>query len=92
MVALLYASIVVSAPLCSLCPGDGEGAIVQDGLVVVLKYKLLSVLLLHICAVDFLAGIFALPECANVKVVIQNPLYCGDAPSRFYFPMIFFPG
>lgn len=33
MVALLYASIVVSVPLCSLCPGDGEGAIVQDGLV-----------------------------------------------------------
>lgn len=62
MVALLYASIVVSAPLCSLCPGDGEGAIVQDGLVVVLKDKVFFFLLFYISTVDFFFECICLAE------------------------------
>ena len=92
MVALLYASIVVSAPLCSLCPGDGEGAIVQDGLVVVLKDKVFFFLLFYISTVDFFSSVFALPKSSDIKIIVQDTLYCGDAPSGFYLSVIFFTG
>ena len=92
MVALLYASIVVSTPLCSLCPGDGEGAIVQDGLVVVLKDKVFFFLLFYISTVDFFSSVFALPKSSDIKIIVQDTLYCGDAPSGFYLSVIFFTG
>jgi len=48
----------------------GEGAVVDDGLVVVFKDQLLARVPLPVLAVDLFARVFALPQRADVKIVV----------------------
>ena len=61
-------------------PGGGEGAVVQDGLVVVLDDDVFVLILAHVFAVDLLPGVFALAQGADIKIVVQNALHCDDGP------------
>ena len=50
---------------------------------------MLIVVALDLLAVDLGAGILALPERADVEIVVQNALHGGDGPGVFGFPFRF---
>ena len=56
---------------------------------VVLDDDVLIVVALDLLAVDLGAGILALPERADIKIVVQNALHRGDGPGVFGFPFRF---
>ena len=85
----LDAAIVITAALFPQSDGDGEGAVVDDGLMVVLDDDVLIVVALDLLAVDLGAGILALPERADIKIVVQNALHRGNGPGVFGFPFRF---
>ena len=85
----LDAAIVIAAALFPQSAGDGEGAVVDDGLMVVLDDDVLIVVALDLLAVDLGASILALPERADIKIVVQNALHRGDGPGVFGFPFRF---
>ena len=58
-------------------------AVVDDLLMVVLKDAVLALVQLAVCAVDFYAREFSLPQRADIKIVIQNALHRDDRPRRF---------
>ena len=45
----------------------------------------------HILAVDFGPGVFGLPEGADIKIIVQNPLHRDDGPGSLGFPAGGFP-
>ena len=85
----LHAAIVAAAALFPQRAGDGEGAVVDDGLMVVLDDDVLIVVALDVPAVDLGAGVLALTERADIEIVIQNALHRGDGPGVFGFPFRF---
>ena len=72
--------------------GSGKGAVVDDGLVVVLNNDLVHDVPLYVPAVDFGSGVLPLAEGADVEVVIQDPLDGDDGPSWFYCPAALLAG
>ena len=85
----LDAAIVITAALFPQSDGDGEGAVVDDGLMVVFNDDVLVVVALDVLAVDLGAGVLALTERADIKIVVQNALHRGDGPGVFGFPLGF---
>ena len=83
----LHTAIVVPAALFPQGAGDGEGAVVDDGLMVVLNDDVLVVVAPYILAVDLGAGVLALTERANVEIVVENPLHRSDGPCVFGLPL-----
>ena len=76
----LDAPVAGGAALLPRLLGQGEGPVIQDGLVVVFKDDVVALVLLPIRAVDLLPGVLALAQGANVEVVFQDALYSDDAP------------
>ena len=76
----LHAPIAGGGALFPQSAGGGEGAVVDDGLMVVLKHQMVALVPPDLCAVDLPAGILALPQSADVEVVIQNALHRHDGP------------
>ncbi len=64
----------------------GEGAVVEDGRVMLFEHDVLALVQLDVLAVDFCARIFALAEGADIEIVFQNPLNGGDGPFPPDFP------
>lgn len=58
----------------------GEGAVVDDGLVVVLQDDVIQLVPAHILAVDLLSGVLPLAEGADVEVVVDDALDRHDGP------------
>ena len=58
-------------------------AVVDDLLMVVLKDAVLALVQLSVAAVDFHAREFSLPQRADIKIVVENPLHRDDRPRRF---------
>ena len=85
----LHAAIVAAAALFPQRAGDGEGAVVDDGLMVVLNDDVLIVVAPYIPAVDLGAGVLALPQCADIKIVVENALHRGDGPRVLGLPLGF---
>ena len=85
----LHAAIVAAAALFPQGAGDGEGAVVDDGLMVVFNDDMLIVVALDLLAVDLGAGVLALPERADVEIVVENALHRGDGPRVFGLPLGF---
>ena len=50
---------------------------------VVLKDAVLALVQLSVCAVDLDARELALPQRADIKIVIEDPLHRDDRPRRF---------
>ena len=76
----LHAAIVAAAALPAQGTGAGEGAVVDDGLVVILNDNMLAVVSLDLFSVDFGAGILGLPQRADIKIIIQDALHGDDGP------------
>ncbi len=70
----------------------GEGAVVDDGLVVVLDDNLIHGVSLYVPAVDFGPGVLPLAEGTDVEIVIQDPLDGDDGPGWLYRPAAFLAG
>ena len=83
VIILLHAPVIGGGTLLPEGPGGGEGAVVNDGLVVVLNDDMLLLVPFHILAVDLGSGVFGLAESADIKIVIQNSLHRDDGPSGF---------
>ena len=66
--------------------------VIHNRLVMVLKHNMVAFLSFKVGPVDFLSGEFALSQCADIKIVIQNPLYGDDAPFGFCLPDVFLSG
>ncbi len=71
-------------------PGGGEGAVVDDGLVV-LDDDVLQLVPAHVLAVDLLMGILPLAQGADIEVVVQNPLHRHNGPSGLDGPLVLRP-
>ena len=84
------------APVVALGSGfpqllhDTKVAVADDRLMMVLDDDLLALVLFHILAVDLLAGIFALAQCADVKIIFEYALHGHDGPLRLDRALIFF--
>ena len=83
----LDAAIVAAAALFPQGAGDGKGAVVDDGLMVVLNDDVLVVVALDLFAVDLGAGVLALPQRADIKIVVENALHRGDGPCVLGLPL-----
>ena len=82
-----HAAIVAAAALFPQRAGDGEGAVVDDGLMVVLDDDVLIVVAFDFLAVDLGAGVLALTERADIEIVVQNALHRGDGPCVLGLPL-----
>lgn len=91
VVILLHAAVVGGGALVPQCPDGGEGTVVDDSLVVMLNDDVFQLVSLDVLAVDFFAGVFALPQGANIEIVIQNTLHGHNGPYRLYFPVVVLP-
>ena len=60
----------------------GKGAVVDDGLMVVFNNNVFQLIPLNILTVDFGTGVLALPERADVKIIVQNTLQSFFAVRR----------
>ena len=67
-------------------------AVVDDLLMVVLKDAVFALVQLTVCAVDFHAREFSLPQRADIKIVVENPLHRDDRPGRFRLAADGLPG
>ena len=70
IVVLFHTPVMGRGALFPQGPGGGEGAVVDDGLVVVFDDDVLVLVPLHILAVDLPPGVFGLPEGANVEIIV----------------------
>ena len=75
-----HAAIVVPAALFPQGTGGGEGAVVDDGLMVIFNDDVLTLVPPDLLAVDLCAGVLALSESSDIEVVIQNALHGDDGP------------
>ena len=91
VVVLLHAPVIGGGTLLPESPGGGKGAVVDDGLVVVLNDDVFLLVPFHILAVDLGTGVLGLTESADIKIVVQNPLHRDDGPGGFGFPAGGFP-
>ena len=80
VVVLLCAAVVHRAAAGAQLAHGGEGAVVDDRLVMVFDHDVLARVAGHVLAVDLLAGVFALAQRADIKVVVQNALNRLDRP------------
>ena len=85
----LHTAIVAAAALFPQRAGDGEGAVVDDGLMVVFNDDVLVVVAFDLLAVDFGAGVLALPQRTDIKIVVENTLHRGDGPRVLGLPLGF---
>ena len=76
----LYAPVMAGGALLTQGAGGGEGAVVDDGLMVVLEHQVVALVPLDLRAVDLPAGVFALPQRADVEIVVQYALHGDDGP------------
>lgn len=76
----LGATVVGTGPLLPQGPGHREGAVVDNGLMVVFNDDLLHLVPAYVLAVDFGPGVLPLTESTDVKIVVQNPLDCDNGP------------
>ena len=72
--------------------GRGKGAVVDDLLVVALDDDVVQLVPADVPAVDLLAGVFALPEGSNVKIVVQDALDRHDGPGGLDGAAVLLPG
>ena len=70
VVVLLHAPVIGGGTLLPEGPGGGKGAVVNDGLVVILNDDVFLLVSLHILAVDLGPGVLGLPESADIKIVV----------------------
>ena len=76
-------TVVVGRALFPQGADGGKGAVVDDGLMVVFNDDLLVLVPEDILAVDFGTGVLALPERADVKIIVQNTLHRDNSPVLF---------
>ena len=70
VVVLLHAPVIGGGTLFPEGPGGGKGAVVDNGLVVVLNDDMLILVPFHILAVDLGPGVFGLAEGADIKIIV----------------------
>ena len=70
VVVLLHAPVIGGGTLLPEGPGGGKGAVIDNGLVVVLNDDVLLLVPFHILAVDLGTGVFGLPESADIKIIV----------------------
>ena len=92
VVVLLHPPVVGDGALLPQGPGSGEGAVVDDGLVVVLNDDLLLLVLPHVPAVDLLPGVLPLAQGPDVEVVIQDALDRYDGPGGLHLALVLLSG
>ena len=80
IVVYLHAAVVRGAALLAQRPRGGEGAIVDDLLMVVLKDLVVAGVLLHVSAVYLAARVLALTQSADIKIIIDDALHGDDRP------------
>lgn len=80
VVVLLRAAVVHRAAAGAQLAHGGEGAVVDDRLVVVFDHDVLARVAGHVLAVDLLAGVLALAQRADIKVVVEDALNRLDRP------------
>ncbi len=73
-------------------PGGGEGAVVDDGLVVVFDDDLLVLVPEDVLAVDLLPGVLPLAQGADVEVVVQDALHRHNGPVPLDRPIVLLSG
>ena len=76
----LHAAVMAGGALLPQGTGGGKGAVVDDSLMMMLKHQMVALVPFDLGSVDLPAGVFALPQCADVEVVIQNALHRNDGP------------
>ena len=86
IIVFFHAPVVGSRAFFPERPGDGEGAVIDDGLVVVLNDDVFLLVPAYILAVDFCPGVLCLPQGSDIEIVVQNPLYRDNGPSGFGLP------
>ena len=82
VVILFYAPVVGGGSLLPEGTCNGEGAVVDDGLVVIFDDDILVFIRFHIHTVNLFTVVFPLPEGTDVKIIIENSLKGYDAPCR----------
>ena len=90
---VVYPDAAIMA-LCALFPqshGGGKGAGIDDGRVVVFHHDMVAVGAPYILAVDFGAGVFALPQRTDIEIVVQDPLYGDDRTCRLDLTIVCLP-
>ena len=80
IVVFFHPTVVALGALFPEGPGGGEGAVVNDGRMVVLDDHIVPGVQLDVRSVDFSPGVFPRPEGADIKIVVQNPLNGDNAP------------
>lgn len=60
--------------------GRGKDPVINDGLVVVLNDDMLQLVPFSVLTIDLLAGIFALAEGADIKIVVDDALDGNNGP------------
>ena len=80
VVVLLDAAVVGAGTAFAKRARGGEGAVVDDGLVVVFDDDVLAFVPRHVLAVDLDAGGLALTERADVEVIVEDALHGHDRP------------
>ncbi len=83
VVVLLLSPVMGGGAGLPQCLGSGKGPVVNNGLVVMLNDNMLHLVPLPVLAVDFLAGVFPLPQRPDVKVVVDDALDGDDGPGPF---------
>lgn len=76
----LHTAVMAGGALLPQGTGGGKGAVVDDSLMMMLKHQMVALVPFDLGSVDLPAGVFALPQCADVEVVIQNALHRNDGP------------
>ena len=84
-------AVVVGRALFPQGANGGKGAVVDDGLMVVFNNNVFQLIPLDILTVDFGTGVLALPECADVKIIVQNTLHRDNSPVLFRCAAGFLP-
>ena len=68
----LYATVVITGATFTVCTGNGEGAVIDNRLMIVFNNNMFAVITPDVFAVDFRPCIFTLTQSADIKIVFKN--------------------